>query len=67
MYNYIIGLKLILQVLKYALRILVLKLILEYSLRSRDLAHVLPSGSGTMKAIEFDWNNLLSGTLTSVL
>ena len=35
------------------------KLVLEYSLRSRDPAHMmyLPSGSDAIKAVEFDWHN----------
>ena len=34
----------------------IVKLVLEYSLRSHDPAHMMhfPSGSDTMKAIEFD-------------
>ena len=47
----------------------IVKLVHEYSLRSHDPAHMmhLPSGSDTMKAIDFDWHNFLLGTLTSVL
>ena len=47
----------------------IVKLVLEYSLRSHDPAHMmhLSSESDTMKAAEFDWHNFLSGTLTSVL
>ena len=46
----------------------IVKLILKYSLRLHDPAHMmyLQSGSDAMKAIEFDWHNFLLGTLTSV-
>ena len=64
------GLKQILQILVLVkdLGTRIVKLVLECSLRSHDPAHMmhLPSGSDTMKAIEFDWHNILSGTLTSV-
>ena len=45
----------------------IVKLVLEYSLRSHDQAHMmhLPSGSDTMKAIEINWHNFLLGTLTT--
>ena len=63
---YLVGLKQILQIL---VKVKLVKLVLEYSLRSHDPAHMmhLPSGSDTMKAIEFDWHSFLLGTLTSVL
>ena len=46
----------------------IVKLVLEYSLRSHEPAHMVhfPSGSDTMKAIEFDWHNFLSGTYVTV-
>ena len=54
------------QVLDFGVRIV--KLILEYSLRSHDVMH-LPSGSDTMKVIGFDWNKffLSADTIISTL
>ena len=67
-----LELKQILQILEYSFKdfgTCIVKLVLEYSLRSHDPAHMMhvSSGSGTMKAIAFDWHNFLSGTLASVL
>ena len=61
---YKIVIRAVLQILEYLLHCKnfgtqIVKLLLMYSLRLRDPAYMvhLPSGSDTMKAIEFDWKH----------